>query len=532
MSGNGEKRPVSAGTKVMLVMLVLVIAGSALVLGRLSSGASVDLNKLNRNLLDLGRAVKDDAGDAAVKAPETQNAVYPGKDGKREGADDEAIRKAEMSETAGAAGTSSGGTVAAGTSSGGTAVAAGSSSGGTAAAGISSGGTAAVAGLSYGGTVASAGTSPGETAAAAGKTDGPGETESAGAVHAAAEPADEPASAEPRSYLLTAAGVVCLEGEVRKNSWNSESKAYDYADTMMLLRNAAPGDVKTVFLENLLMESDKYSDIIAPDYAADLLREGGFTMAACGYAQSWNKGQDGVGATRMALEERDIRPLGIRNDDDQGMLDIVPVNGIRTAFLQYTDTVAAKTRKNMEKDGALTTVPAADAGLIAREIEAARSGGAEAVVVMINWGKTGKNQKALAAEIAQAGADLIIGGGSRIPEGAEYLTGADGGKVLCIWNLGSLLTGERDNVKRMCGYLLHVEIRSNGRGGVDVLAPEYTPVYTWKYKQDGRFYYRCLAANRPAPDGMNGDQQKTMQKANSFVTETLAQSPLTQRETE
>ena len=114
MSGNGEKRPVSAGTKVMLVMLILVIAGSALVLGRLSSGASVDLNKLNRNLLDLGRAVKDDAGDAAVKAPETQNAVYPGKDGKREGADDDAIRKAEMSETAGAAGTSSGGTVARG----------------------------------------------------------------------------------------------------------------------------------------------------------------------------------------------------------------------------------------------------------------------------------------------------------------------------------------------------------------------------------------------------------------------------------
>ena len=365
--------------------------------------------------------------------------------------------------------------------------------------------------------MAAAGTSSGETAAAAGKTetDAAGKTDGAGGTESA-----------------QAAGVVCLEGEVRKNSWNSESKAYDYADTMMLLRNAAPGDVKTVFLENLLMESDKYSDIIAPDYAADLLREGGFTMAACGYAQSWNKGQDGVGATRMALEERDIRPLGIRNDDDQGMLDIVPVNGIRTAFLQYTDTVAAKTRKNMEKDGALTTVPAADAGLIAREIEAARSGGAEAVVVMINWGKTGKNQKALAAEIARAGADLIIGGGSRIPEGAEYLTGADGGKVLCVWNLGSLLTGERDNVKRMCGYLLHVEIRSNGRGGVDVLAPEYTPVYTWKYKQDGRFYYRCLAANRPAPDGMNGDQQKTMQKANSFVAETLAQSPLTQRETE
>ena len=477
MSRNGEKRPLSTGTKVMLIALVLVIAGSALVLGRLSSGASVDLSKLNRNLLDLGRTDQDDSADgtviAAAKTADPQNAVYPGKDG-QETAEDAAPQSSVVNEKT----ETEAGTPAAGS----------------------------------------------ETE----KTETAGKTETI----SAAVTAVESAAAEPRSFTLTAAGVLCLEGEVRKNSWNSESKAYDYADMMMLLRNATPGDVKTVFLENLLMESDKYSDIIAPDYAADLLREGGFTMVACGYAQSWSKGQDGIGATRMALEERSIRPLGIRNDDDQESLDIVPVNGIRTAFLQYTGTVPAKTRKNMEKDGAQMTVPAADTGLIAREIEAARSGGAEAVIVMINWGKTGKDQKALAEAVALAGADLIIGGGSRAPEGADYLTGADGGKVLCVWNLGSLLTGERENVKRMCGYLLHVEIRSNGRGGVDVLAPEYTPVYTWKYKQDGRFYYRCLAANQPAPDGMNADQQKTMQKAKSAVEEALSKSPLTPRETE
>lgn len=509
MSRNGEKRPVSAGTKVMLVMLAVVIAGSALVLGRLSSGASVDLSKLNRNLLDLGRADKDAGGDApaaaSTKAPDTQNAVYPGKDGKKESAGDTAAKtvvKAEITKSGGAP-TGNAGT-----------------------------GQAGNAGAASGGNTAAGKTEPASSAAEAGKTETAGTPEAMTATVTAAEPAGEPAAAETRSYTLTAAGVLCLEGEVRKNSWSSESKAYDYGDMMMLLRNVTPGDVKTVFLENLLMDSEKYSDIIAPEYAADLLREGGFTMAACGYAQSWSKGQDGVGATRMALEERNIRPLGIRNDDDQGLLDIVPVNGIRTAFLQYTDTVAARTRKNMEKDGVQMTVPAADAGLIAREIEAARAGGAEAVIVMINWGKTGKNQKALAEAIAMAGADLIIGGGGRAPEGAEYLTGADGGKVLCVWNLGTLLTGERENVKRMCGYMLHVEIRSNGRGGVDVLAPEYTPVYTWKYKQDGRFYYRCLASNRPAPDGMNGDQQKTMQKAKNAVEEALAKSPLTQRETE
>lgn len=470
MSRNGERRPVSAGTKVMLVMLAVVIAGSALVLGRLSSGASVDLSKLNRNLLDLGRAGKDDGGDA-LPSPgaqaDAQSTVFPEKAEKKDAVDVAPTKEPLKSGDA----------------------------------------------------------ETGEGSAAEG-------AEAAGGTEAASAAAAEPADAEPRSYTLTAAGVLCLEGEVRKNSWNSESKAYDYADMLMLLRNVASGDVKTVFLENLLMDSEKYNDIIAPEYAADLLREGGFTMAACGYAQSWSKGQEGIGATRTALEERGIRPIGIRNEDDQGMLDIVTVNGIRTAFLQYTDTVAARTRKNMEKDGAMMTVPAADAGLISREIEAARSGGAEAVVVMINWGKTGKNQKALAQAAARAGADLIIGAGSRTPEGAEYLDGADGGKVLCAWNLGSLLTGGRENVKRMSGYMLHVEIRSNGRGGVDVLAPEYTPVYAWKYKQDGRFYYRSLAANRPAPDGMNGDQQKTMQKARTNIEETLANSPLTLREAE
>ena len=53
MRKNDKRRPLSVGTVFMLGMLVVVLIGSAVVLGRLSSGASVDLSKLKMNVLDI-----------------------------------------------------------------------------------------------------------------------------------------------------------------------------------------------------------------------------------------------------------------------------------------------------------------------------------------------------------------------------------------------------------------------------------------------------------------------------------------------
>ena len=81
----------------------------------------------------------------------------------------------------------------------------------------------------------------------------------------------------------------------------------------------------------------------------------------------------------------------------------------------------------------------------------------------------------------------------------------------------------------MSGYLLHVTVRSNEQGGVLILNPEYTPVYTWKYKQDGRFYYRCIAADSETPDGMDNEQSKSKAKAAETVAAVLKDTPLSKR---
>ena len=55
---NTAQRKLSAGTVFMLALLIVVLCGSALVLGRLSSGASVDLSRLSMNVLD----IREDTG--------------------------------------------------------------------------------------------------------------------------------------------------------------------------------------------------------------------------------------------------------------------------------------------------------------------------------------------------------------------------------------------------------------------------------------------------------------------------------------
>ena len=488
MKRSRDRRPVSVGTVFMLAMLAVVLAGSVLVLGRLSSGGSVDLSKLNMKALDLGgrqeKEVKAGNDTGTSRTSKEQTPSFPENPGSKTSSPDSG--RTEQAQTA---------------------VKADAESVQDATAGVSAG-------------------IPGAEKEPAGE-------QAKKKTSAAKKESETEETKESGSYRLTVAGSIAVEGEILKNAWNADSGTYDFSDIMMLLKPELEGRMNAVFLENTLSENGKANDTTTPAYFADLLQEAEFNIAACGFSGAYDRGPEGIESTWMTLDERGILPIGIRTGDNQNIHEIKTVNGVKTAFLQYTGTVPLKTRKKMVKADNTQMIPEAEESLIADEIHAVREQGAEAVIVFLKWGKTGnkpdESQRELAVQIAEAGADMIIGSGSRIPQGAEYLEGKNGEKILCAWSLGSLLTGDRNNAKHMAGYLLHVTVRKNGQGGVDILAPEYSPVYTWKYKQDGRYYYRCLASDQTAPDGMDAEQQKIMTKAFQTVRETLENSPLTLR---
>ena len=78
----------------------------------------------------------------------------------------------------------------------------------------------------------------------------------------------------------------------------------------------------------------------------------------------------------------------------------------------------------------------------------------------------------------------------------------------------------------MGGFLLHVQLEINSDEELILGKVSYTPTYVWKFRQDGKDYYRVVAADRSAPDGMAADQIKQMQKTLSSVQEALAGAPV------
>ena len=358
----------------------------------------------------------------------------------------------------------------------------------------------------------------------------------AAAVQTAVPVPEKEIRTEEKTFSITVAGTVSLSGEVRQNSYISDVKQYDYYDTMMLLKKELQSDINLVFLENLLSENGSTSDVTASDAAAVMLRSAGFNTAACGFPKAFDKEDTGIRATRKLLQENGIEALGIYADEADDHFLMTELRHMQIAMLQYTDTIPAATRKSMTKKGINGLVPAADAEIIAADIAQAKKQGADAVLVFLNWGKTGKSpdkaMRALAQRVADAGADLIVGSGSRIVSGADLLTAAGTGRqVLCVWSLGTLLSGDRSSISRIAGMMLQLEF-SVGEEQAEMRSVRYIPLYTWKYKQDGRYQYRCLAADEKFPDGMDSDQQKRMEKARETVRNAMKNSPAEAREIE
>ena len=352
-----------------------------------------------------------------------------------------------------------------------------------------------------------------------------------GAARAGKEPKETEAPKEGR-FTLTVGGTLAVEENIRKSCYSTDSKKYDFSDVTALLAEETAADISAVFLENILDDSGKITKTVVPENAADMLRTAGFNTVLCGFARIFDREGTGIAATRTALQKREITPLGALGDAADSAWQTQEVNGIRVAMAQYTATVSSQTRKNMNKKGLSGLVPEADAERIAEDIRQARKEGAAAVIVFLNWGKDGtkspdKNQITLARAIADAGADLIVGNGSRVAHKAEWLEATDGSgrKTLCVYSLGTMLSDNRTRMNRMAGILLHVSFARDGNG-VRLEDAGYTPLYTWRYKQDGKYYYRCLSASRPAPDGMDSDQIQTMEKADSLLATLLEGSPL------
>jgi len=344
------------------------------------------------------------------------------------------------------------------------------------------------------------------------------------------------------TVTLTLGGSVNIDEAIRKSAYYSDSGKYDFAEIMTLLWDEMQSDLTMLTLENLTVDADKVSSVNAPSAVMDMLAGAGVDVLALGYSKALDKGVSGMQATIEAAQNRGMTTLGAyANQTDADKLRMFTVDNVNVAFLHYTESVSTTGQKVIREEGASYALPTMyidgiPDGMFA-DVRSARAAGADVVIVSLNWGKQSASkptntQKELAQQLADAGADIIIGAGTRVVQPVTWLTakGANGSirHTLCAWNLGSLLNESRKD-GNVLGMLLQLQI-SVEDGVLSFEKVCYTPTYIWRYKQDGQYQYRIAVSDQSAPDGMGDEQAGYMEKALRNLQKYLGDSPVTLRQ--
>lgn len=345
-------------------------------------------------------------------------------------------------------------------------------------------------------------------------------------------------TAVPRggAFTMTVGGSVCVETDIRQSGYYKEAKAYDFTELLSMVSRHMDSDLNMVTLENLVIPSAKVSALIAPDAVMKLLSANHVDTVALGFAKVMDKGYDGLASTVAAAQEQRLGVIGAFTEEAAAQAEnqIIELGGVRTALLHYTDNLTKAGANALKKSGQSACVPQTDR--IAADIAQARDAGAEVVIVSVSWGTVGKNaptsaQKKLAQQIADAGADVVLGVGPRVVQPTEWLTSkrADGSEkqTLCVYSLGCLISDTRTD-GQVAGMLLKLRIACDANGEVLIEQAGYVPTYVWHYKIENLDQYRVVISNQAAPDGMESSQQTSMERALKNVRKNIGSGVLTE----
>lgn len=197
---------------------------------------------------------------------------------------------------------------------------------------------------------------------------------------------------------------------------------------------------------------------------------------------------EGLESALSYYDRKDVVRVGAYHDQaDRNDLRIIEKNGVKTAFLAYTEYTNGL---SLPKDSPLTYGSIADEDdieLALSEVQnAARK--ADAVVVLLHWGvedsdEVTQYQRDLAQRFADAGTTVILGSHPHVLRDIETINAADGHRMLCAYSLGNFISAQ--NVTRnLIGGILNFSIDITD-GKADVGYTEFIPIvthYDWGFK--------------------------------------------------
>ena len=179
----------------------------------------------------------------------------------------------------------------------------------------------------------------------------------------------------------------------------------------------------------------------------------------------------------------DVVTTGLwRGTEDYGRIPLQTINGVTIAYLSYTEHTNGIPQSSAMPANIIYT---SQTDVIEQQVRAARQQ-ADFVVVGVHWGVENSHtivdsQRTLAQNLANWGADLIIGTHPHVLQDAEWLTAEDGRKVFTAYSLGNFLSTQ-NHPDQLVGAILTVQLQKvtdpDGSVQCTVLEPKLHPTVT------------------------------------------------------
>ena len=219
------------------------------------------------------------------------------------------------------------------------------------------------------------------------------------------------------------------------------------------------GNLETTICESAPYTGEQYKingkyHCNAPVAFLDAIQKAGFDFLMLANNHNCDCGVNGALETLHHIDAKNIMRTGLFSLDDKKRYTLVKVKNITLGLLSYS-TWYNRNETNFTDLGREQILNEYRAERIKRDIIEAKKDGAEFILVYMHWGIDAEyksiqseTMKRMAQEVADSGADYIIGSHTHSIQPYSVLTSNDGRKVPCVYSLGNFVTSELNKISR------------------------------------------------------------------------------------
>ena len=275
-------------------------------------------------------------------------------------------------------------------------------------------------------------------------------------------------------------GSIFLQAKVRAGG-----EGYDFTYSYEPVKSFfMTHDVNWINMETICnnqFPASNYPRFSTPGQDALDLYSAGFRVFSVASNHTYDYGNAGVRAMKYFYRDEmpeDALTTGLWEDTDK--IPIYECKGHKIAFLTYT---YGMNEDSNEESGRVIFL--SEKRLIKYQIEKAKEQ-ADCVIVSCHWGDEDKHaindeQREIAKNIAEWGADLIIGTHPHVAQDYTRIETSDGRQVFCAYSLGNFISGQKD-MDHLVGLILECtlafSVDGDGKSVVTVEDPKLIPTVT------------------------------------------------------